>query len=73
MGTQVRFRPDCGWEGAVLGKSVSRAGPRRIEGRGEGCPYARPSSERHLCVGIFCPYNNHVKYIQLLPAFFIGN
>lgn len=27
VGTQVRFRPDCGREGVVLVKSVSRGGP----------------------------------------------
>lgn len=43
--TQVRFIPDRAGEGVVLVKSVSRVGPGRMGGRGEGLLCARPCSE----------------------------
>lgn len=71
VGTQIRFRPDRSGEGVVLVKSVCRGRSRRMGRRGEGLPSARPCSGCHLCR--ISPYNNHIKYIQLLSAFCTGN
>lgn len=52
------------------GVLLSRGGPWRMGGSGGDLLHARLCSEHHLCIYIFHPFKNHIRSIQLTPAFY---
>lgn len=77
VGIQVWFRADCAGrgpgyrEGGVLYWSHHWA--LKGGGRGGSLLCARSCAGRHLCIRRFHSYDNHLRYIQLLPASYTGN